>query len=167
MNNESHQRECNGTDRCETNFASRCETDYKTETCEFNKKKKQQKKERTKKGARELPPLPPGEATSSSPTKRTTTLGQNVFGAKAVPLSPKCLPCICSVSSAQLFTLEPDNGLCAHMDVTSCDVTSATTQSSSVQVQCSVDGQAQTLLLTRVANPPPPANTMHSGKSRK
>ena len=45
---------------------------------------------------------------------------------------------VCRVSalcpSAKLFTLEPDNGLCAHMDVTSCDVTSATTQSSSVRV---------------------------------
>ena len=45
---------------------------------------------------------------------------------------------VCPVSalcpSARLFTLEPDNGLCAHMDVTSCDVTSATTQSSSVRV---------------------------------
>ena len=30
-----------------------------------------------------------------------------------------------------------------------------------------VDGQAQTLLLTRVANLPPPANTKHSGKSMK
>ena len=35
-----------------------------------------------------------------------------------------------------------------------------------VQVQCSVDGQAQ-LLLTRVAILPPSANTKHSGKSGK
>ena len=72
---------------------------------------------------------------------------------------------VCRVSalcpSAQLFTLEPDNGLCAHTDVTSRDVTSATTQSSSVQVQCSADGHAQTLLLLRVANLFSPANTMH------
>ena len=46
-------------------------------------------------------------------------------------------------------------------------MTSAKTQSSSVQMQCSVDGQAQTLLLLSVVNLPPPANTMHSGKSRK
>ena len=74
-----------------------------------------------------------------------------------------------AVSNAQLFTLELDNGLCAHRDVCIIDVTSATTADDVkyVQVQCSVDGQAQTLLLTRVANLPPPANTKHSGKSRK
>ena len=43
-----------------------------------------------------------------------------------------CVSALCP--SARLFTLEPDNGLCAHMDVTSYNVTNATTQSSSVRV---------------------------------
>ena len=45
-----------------------------------------------------------------------------------------CLPCFCCVQARNCSRSNQTNGLCAHMDVTSCDVTSATTQSSSVRV---------------------------------
>ena len=46
-----------------------------------------------------------------------------------------CLPCFCSVSCAQLsFTLEPDDGLCAHMDDhRACRVTSVHTLSTTTK----------------------------------
>ena len=73
-----------------------------------------------------------GRGVTSSLPKIETSLE---FGFASLLTS---LPNVCRVSalcpSARLLTLEPDNGLCAHMDVTSCDVTSATTHSSSVRV---------------------------------
>ena len=56
---------------------------------------------------------PDGEATRSLPTK-------NGHGFNSAPLP--CLPCICSVSCAQLsFALEPDIGLCNAHDECACE----------------------------------------------
>ena len=48
----------------------------------------------------------------------------------------RCLPCFCSVSCAQLsFTLEPDNGLCAHVDERTCIRVITVYVTSSVQAE--------------------------------
>ena len=48
----------------------------------------------------------------------------------------KCLPCVCTVSCAQLsFTLEPDNGLCARMDERTCTRVITVDVTSSVQAE--------------------------------
>ena len=83
-----------------------------------------------------------------------------------------CLPCF-SVSNAQ-HTVHLHEPVTRAVRTHGCDIMRCDKCNNSVddlykyvQVQCSVDGQAQTLLLTKVANLPPPANTKHSGKSRK
>ena len=67
------------------------------------KKKKEGKKEKKRKTRRKTQKRREGEEKS-------------IFEGK-MEKKKKCLPCFCSVSCAQLsFTLEPDDGLCAHVD---------------------------------------------------
>ena len=93
---------------------------------------------------------------------RTSTLVQQTrnrqdAGFISAPLP--CLPCICSVSCAQLsFTLEPDNGLCNTHDECACE-SSLSDVTSSVQTEsrCCVSMACgwcvpQTLLLARRTN---------------
>ena len=90
----------------------------------------------------------------AQPSTATRSRGKELNSA---PLP--CLPGFFSVSKRALsFTLEPDNGLCARMDEQTCiqvitvDVTFSEQDENNKCSACgNVAGQAQTLLLTRVA----------------
>ena len=70
----------------------------------------------------------------------------------------KCLPCICSVSCAQLSRLEPGSGLSARIQAdVACESSLSMSRlvhklKTSAVAAAYVDGQAQTLLLTRGPN---------------
>ena len=68
------------------------------------------------------------------PCSASTTARIRGKGLNGAPLP--CLPCFCSVSCAQLsFTLEPDDGLCAHMDERTCIRVITVDVTSSVQAE--------------------------------
>ena len=74
------------------------------------------------------------QRTGQPPCSASTTTRSRGKELNGAPLP--CLPCFCSVSCAQLsFTLEPDNGLCAHMDERTCIRVITVDVTSSVQAE--------------------------------
>ena len=98
-----------------------------------------------------------------SASTTTRSRGKELNGA---PLP--CLPCFCSVSCAQLsFTLEPDNGPCAHMDERTCIRVITVDVTSGVQAEnkCSAS-MACGWCVAQTSCPPRPKNRIFTKDHR-